>query len=272
MKHGSEIAWTHIPGYKGETLNPTVGCSKVSEGCKHCYAEELHRTLLSGRFGYAVFKAWTKLNAKWNVKMLDHRVEQPMRWRKPRAIFVNSMSDLFHEKVTDAFIADFFDMTTYCPQHIFIILTKRPDRMCKLMTRLHPEPLPNVWLGTSVENDKWIKRVDYLRLTPAVVHFLSIEPLLGRITKLHLHGIEWVIAGGESGRHISIPHEQHRFLVDPQTKQPRPDRIDWIRDIRNLCSASGVPFFFKQWGGRTPKACGRELDGRTWDEFPNTNK
>jgi protein gp37 len=291
QKHGTSIEWTHGQGYKGETWNPATGCSKRSPGCAHCYAESL--TLRFAETWGAPKLPWTPANAAKNVILHPERLDQPLRWRKPRMVFVNSMSDLFHEQVPSTFIYDVFSVMRECPQHIFQILTKRPDRM---VAELRGLPLrefwPHVWLGTSIENRRFVDRADWLRLVDPAVRFISAEPLLGplveRIThgrhcgcsacarqdwsepqlapcgmhgpscppvysprrSLNLAGIDWLIVGGESGRHHRPVHEE------------------WVRDLQEAADRAGTPFFFKQWGGRTPKAGGRELDGRIWDEMP----
>ena len=165
-------------------------------------------------------------------------------------VFVNSMSDLFHELVPFEYVDRVWDVMARADQHIFQVLTKRPGRMAEYVAQRQPDPLPNVWLGTSIENDRWVGRADELRRAPAAVRFLSLEPLLGPLPSLDLTGIGWVIVGGESG------------------PEHRPIDAAWVRDLRDRARAAGVPFFFKQWGGRTPKAGGRDLEGRTWDELP----
>ena len=248
MSDKSAIEWTDA------TWNPVTGCSKVSPGCANCYAETL-----SLRFGHST-KPWTPANAAENVVLHPERLRLPLTWRSPRMVFVNSMSDLFHDLVPGDYIDDVFAVMADAERHTFQVLTKRPERMAsyslgaliaeKLGRLPHDWPLPNVWLGTSIENDRWTVRANALRTTPAAVRFLSCEPLLGPLPSLDLTGIDWVIVGGESGH-------GHRPM-DP----------DWVRDIRDRCVAAGVAFFFKQWGGRTPKSGGRELDGRTWDQMP----
>jgi protein gp37 len=178
----------------------------------------------------------------------------PLRWRSPRLVFVNSMSDLFHPRVPRDFISRVFGVMANAEHHTFQILTKRPERMAAILQEVQPSPLPNVWLGTSIETDRFAKRADSVRETPAAVHFLSLEPLLGPLPSLDLSGIQWVIVGGESGRHH------------------RPLEMKWVRDLRDRCLEMQVPFFFKQVGGRTPRAGGRDLDGRTWDEMPPASK
>jgi len=236
----SDIEWTDA------TWNPVTGCSKVSPGCAHCYAETL-----SLRFGWSRLP-WTPDNAVENVVLHPERLDQPLRWPRPRMIFVNSMSDLFHELVPFEFVDRIWDVMADAPRHIFQVLTKRPERMAAYLadTGRGGDPLPNVWLGTSIENARWVGRADALRQAGAAVRFISAEPLLGPLDGLDFSGIHWVIAGGESG----IGH--------------RPMRLEWLRQLRDLSADAGVAFFFKQWGGRTPKAGGRELDGRTWDEYP----
>jgi protein gp37 len=233
------IEWTD------ETWNPVTGCSKVSPGCANCYAETLALTRLAGKAGYPGLP-WTPANAEQNVSLRPERLRKPLSWREPRMVFVNSMSDLFHELVPWDYIDRVFDVMEEAERHTFQVLTKRPERM-KALAR----PVPsNVWLGTSIENDRWTVRADHLRETPECVRFLSCEPLLGPLPSLNLDGIQWVIVGGESG-------EGHR-----------PIRAEWVRDLRDRCTDAGVSFFFKQWGGIRPKSGGRTLDGRTWDEMP----
>ncbi|MDR3638206.1 MAG: phage Gp37/Gp68 family protein [Isosphaeraceae bacterium] len=248
MSNLSAIEWTD------STWNPVTGCSKVSPGCAHCYAETLALTRLAGRQGYPGLP-WTPANAAQNVILHPDRLLLPTRWHQPRRVFVNSMSDLFHELVPDPYVRQVFDVMAQCPQHQFQVLSKRPERMHalhRLWTELHGI-LPNVWLGTSIENDRWVGRADELRATPAAIRFISAEPLLGPLPSLDLAGIDWLIVGGESG----IGH--------------RAIEADWVRDLRDRAEDAGVAFFFKQWGGRRAKAGGRELDGRTWDEYPDSS-
>jgi len=226
------IEWTD------ETWNPTTGCTKVSPGCAHCYIERTPAFRIAGRrFVRGVIP----------VTLYEDRLEQPLRWRTPRRIFVNSMSDLFHVDIPDAFIARVFDTMQRAHWHQFQILTKRSGRLRELAVRLTWSP--NVWQGVSVENAAHVSRIADLQKVPAAVRFLSIEPLLGPIPKLPLRGIDWVIVGGESG-----PHR-------------RPINAEWVHDIHAQCTAAGVSFFFKQWGGRTSKSGGRELVGRQRDEM-----
>jgi protein gp37 len=230
----SAIEWTEA------TWNPVTGCDQVSPGCAHCYAKtfaERWRGIPGHHYeqGFAL-RRWPE------------RLEQPLRWRRPRLVFVNSMSDLFHEQIPDEYIAEVFDVMSRAHWHTFQILTKRHDRLAELAPSLEwPE---NVWMGVSIENHRFVHRADRLREVGAAISFISAEPLLGPLEGLELDGIDWLIAGGESGpRH-------------------RPVRIEWLRELRDACIEQGVPFFFKQWGGRTPKAGGRELDGRAWNDVP----
>jgi protein gp37 len=239
----SRIEWTDA------TWNPVTGCSKVSPGCAHCYAETL-----SLRFGWSE-RPWLPVYAPENVVLHPERLDQPLRWRQPRRVFVNSMSDLFHELVPDTFVDAVFERMARADWHTYQILTKRPERMAAVVGAYYArhataKPLPHVWLGTSIENDRWTGRADALRATPAAVRFISAEPLLGPLPSLDLRGIDWLIVGGESGAGAR--------QMDPV----------WARQLRDHALATGTAFFFKQWGGRTPKAGGRELDGRTWDRYP----
>lgn len=230
------IEWTEA------TWNPVTGCSKVSPGCAHCYAESI-----SLRFGWSR-RPWTPANAEANVVLHPERLNQPRRWRRPRTIFVNSMSDLFHENVPFGFIEEVFSVMAECERHVFQVLTKRAERLAELAPDL--DWPANVWIGTSIENNRWVGRADQLRGVLAAVRFVSAEPLLGPLDRLDLGRIDWLIVGGESG---------HRH---------RPIREEWVRDLRDRCLEAGVAFFLKQWGGRTPKAGGRLLDGREWSQMP----
>jgi protein gp37 len=230
----SAIEWTEA------TWNPVTGCSKVSPGCAHCYAETFAERWRGVR-GHPYEQGF-------DLRFWPERLGQPLRWRRPRMIFVNSMSDLFHEDIPLRFIECVFAVMGEAHWHTFQVLTKRHERLAELAPELDWHP--NVWMGVSVENRRFVHRADYLRTVPAAVRFISAEPLLGPLERLDLDGIHWLIAGGESGpRH-------------------RPMRAEWVRELRDRCSVAGVAFFFKQWGGRTPKAGGRLLDGRTWDELP----
>lgn len=236
MADRSGIEWTEA------TWNPVTGCSKVSPGCAHCYAETL-----SLRFRWST-KPWLPAHESENVILHPERLEQPLRWRRPRVVFVNSMSDLFHEHVPLEFVRSVFDVMAEADRHTFQILTKRSRRLAQFAPELDwPR---NVWMGVSIENRRWAARADVLREVPAAVRFISAEPLLGPLEGLDLTGIDWLIAGGESG---------HRY---------RPVELDWIRELRDQCRDARVAFFLKQIGGRTPKAGGRTLDGREWSEMP----
>lgn len=242
------IEWTDA------TWNPTTGCERVSPGCDNCYALTLAKRLKAmGNPRYQVDGPPRTSGPGFGLTLHWDVVDQPRRWRRPRRVFVNSMSDLFHNDVPDDFVRRVFETMEATPHHTFQILTKRPRRMASLVTEIQPEPLPNVWLGTSVEDQKRADlRVPLLIETPAVVRFLSCEPLLGPVSIADwVHDLHWVITGGESG---------HGF---------RPVEAEWVRTIRDQCSVASVAFFHKQWGGRTPKARGRMLDGRTYDEMPN---
>lgn len=234
MGDRSAIEWTDA------TWNPVTGCTAISAGCDHCYAELLSHRLK--KMGVEKYKNGFEVTLHADV------LTQPLRWKSPRRVFVNSMSDLFHARVPYSYVVSVWDVMRASTQHTFQILTKRPERMARF-TADHPAP-SNVWLGTSVEDVRVLSRVDRLRECHAGTRFLSCEPLIGPLTGLELGGIHWVIVGGESG-------PQHRPM-DP----------GWVQDIRTKCGQANVPFFFKQWGGPTPKAGGRELDGRNWNELP----
>jgi protein gp37 len=240
----SAIEWTDA------TWNPVTGCSKVSPGCAHCYAERL-----SLRFGRSL-KPWTPANAEENVVLHPERLGVPMSWRQPLMVFVNSMSDMWHPLVPAEYIDQVFEVMQRADRHTYQILTKRPELMRAWFegpgARWAESPLPNVWLGTSIENDRWVGRAEHLRKTPAGVRFISAEPLLGPLPSLNLVGIDWLIVGGESG-------SSHRPMEEA-----------WVRGLKRKADEAGTAFFFKQWGGLTPKSGGRQLDGRTWDAFPQT--
>ena len=251
----TQIEWTDA------TWNPVAGCSIVTEGCTHCYAMEMAKRLEAmGVEKYAGLTRKTGKRTVWNGVVREDReaLSIPYRWRKPRKIFVNSMSDLFHERVSDEFILDIWRVMSDTPHHNYQILTKRPERMVELVSTRIDGVLPNVWLGTSVENSDVAYRVGHLRKAPAAIQFISFEPLIGSIGSFDLAGIHWAIVGGESG------------------KSARPIREEWIDEIHEQCLAAGTAFFFKQWGTwgkdnqrRSKKANGREYRGRTWDEMPN---
>jgi protein gp37 len=230
----SSIEWTEA------TWNPLTGCTKVSPGCKNCYAERMALRL----------QRMEQPNYANGFALTLHRgsLDLPLRWRRPMTVFVNSMSDLFHDDVPDEFIADVFDVMRRASHHRFQVLTKRSARLAEISPRLVWPP--NVWMGVSVENSDYLFRVDDLRRIGARVKFLSCEPLLGPLTDLDLGGIDWVIAGGESGPHA------------------RPMHPDWARGVRDVCLRDGVPFYFKQWGGTNKKKAGRTLDGVIWSDMP----
>ena len=234
MSSASQIEWTET------TWNPVTGCSKISPGCKHCYAERMAKRLRA--MGAA------KYRNGFEVAIHPATLDEPLRWSKPRLVFVNSMSDLFHDAVPTDFIQSVFAVMNRASRHTFQVLTKRPQRAVAMSGSL--DWSPNIWLGVSVESAAWLERIDRLRATGAATKFLSLEPLLGPLSSLDLADIHWVIAGGESG------------------PGARPMEADWVREIRDRCLCQRVPFFFKQWGGVFKKRTGRVLDGRTWDEMP----
>ena len=234
MATRSNIEWTEM------TWNPVTGCTKVSPGCLHCYAERMAKRLQAmGAKRYA---------DGFTLRTHDDALEAPLRWKAPRKVFVNSMSDLFHKDVPEVFIERVFDIMRHCPQHQFQLLTKRAVRLRALADRL--KWAPNIWMGVSVEDQRRAHRSSELAAVPAHVRFLSVEPLLGPIDDLPLDGIHWVIVGGESG------------------PGARPMRSEWVANILEQCEARGVAFFFKQWGGVQKHRTGRELNGRTYDEMP----
>ena len=230
----STIEWTNA------TWNPVTGCTKVSSGCKHCYAERMaHRLKAMGQPNYT---------NGFNLTIHQHMLERPLSWKKPSLIFVNSMSDLFHKDVPLDFIQQVFDVMRQASWHRFQILTKRSARLLEL--EVHLDWSSNVWMGVSVENENNQYRIDHLRQTGAQIKFLSLEPLLGPLPNLNLAGIDWVIVGGESG---------------PGARALAPE---WVINIRQQCLHDEVPFFFKQWGGIRKKKNGRLLEGRTWEQMP----
>ncbi|MER6825455.1 phage Gp37/Gp68 family protein [Streptosporangium sp. NPDC000563] len=243
MADRSRIEWTEV------TWNPTTGCDRVSAGCDNCYALTLAKRLKAmGAAKYQRDGDPRTSGPGFGVTLHEDTLAAPLRWREPRIVFVNSMSDLFHARVPVGFVRQVFDVMAATPQHTYQVLTKRATRLARIADQL---PWPdNVWMGVSVENREVAARVDALRQVPAAVRFISAEPLLGSLSGIDLAGIHWLIAGGESGAGARP--------IDPR----------WVRELRDQCLRDGVDFFFKQWGGRTPKAGGRLLDERTWDEMP----
>jgi protein gp37 len=243
MRRRTGIEWTEV------TWNPTTGCDRVSEGCDNCYALIMAKRLKAmGSARYQLDGDPRTSGPGFALTLHTDALTQPYRWSGSRMVFVNSMSDLFHARVPLEFVRDVFAVIADTPQHTYQLLTKRSSRLPRIADRL--EWPDNLWLGVSVENAEHLYRVDHLRSVPAAVRFLSCEPLLGPLAPLDLDGIQWVITGGESG------------------PRARPIAIEWVREIRDACSERGIPFFHKQWGGRTPKAGGRQLDGLVWDEMP----
>lgn len=243
MGDHSAIEWTEA------TWNPVTGCDKISIGCDNCYALTLAvRLKAMGAAKYQNDGNPATSGPGFDVTVHPAALAVPHRWRRPRVVFVNSMSDLFHARVPRPFIRQVFEVMEATPRHTYQVLTKRPERAAKMAATL-PWPV-NVWLGTTVETHEYTRRIDALRQVPAAVRFISAEPLLGPLSDIDLDGIDWLIAGGESGTGHRPVHE------------------DWITDLRDQCQRAGTAFFFKQWGGARPKSNGRELDGRTWSEMP----
>jgi len=246
MADRSGIEWTEA------TWNPTTGCDRTSPGCDHCYALTLAKRLKAmGMPKYQSDGDPRTSGPGFRLSIHPDALDLPKRWAAPRTVFVNSMSDLFHDDVPVKFIARVFDVMTSTPQHTYQVLTKRTKRLARVAPAL--DWPSNLWMGVSIESDRYVFRTDHLREVPAAVRFLSIEPMLGPVPKLDLADIHWVIAGGESG------------------PGARPIQHEWVAELRDRCRIENVAFFFKQWGGRTPKAGGRELDGRTWDELPRAS-
>ena len=239
----SSIEWTDM------TWNPTTGCDRTSPGCDNCYAATLAKRLKAmGHRKYQHDGKPATSGLGFGLTLHPDTIDIPRSWRSPRMVFVNSMSDLFHPDISLGFIRDVFDVMVETPRHTYQILTKRSKRLRELAEYL---PWPNnVWMGVSIESQRYVFRANHLRDVPAAIRFLSVEPMLGPVSP-NLEGIDWVIAGGESGPGCRV--------MDPT----------WPRALRDLCVLSGVPFFFKQWGGRTPRAGGRDLDERTWDQYPD---
>jgi len=234
MAQLSSIEWTDA------TWNPVTGCTKISPGCAHCYAERIALRLQA--------MEQPRYRNGFELTLQPDLLEQPLRWKRPRFVFVNSMSDLFHHGVPADYIRRTFEVMGKAHWHVFQVLTKRADRLAELAPELPWSA--NLWMGVSVENARFTYRIDHLRGTDARVKFLSLEPLLGPLPRLDLRGVHWVIVGGESG------------------PGARPIEESWVLDIRDQCLAAGIPFFFKQWGGMFKNRTGRQLEGRTWDDMP----
>ena len=244
MATTSNIEWTE------STWNPVRGCSRVSEGCRYCYAERIATRFSGKNMAYEGLAKMTSSGPRWanQIRVVPELIDTPLHWRKPRFIFVNSMSDLFHQDVPEPFIWKIFDVMREAYWHKFQILTKRSQRLFELTPKI--DWPPNVWMGVSVENEDNTFRLAHLKQTGAHVKFLSLEPLLGPLPSLDLDQIDWVIVGGKSG------------------PGARPMAENWVIDIRNQCMDAGIPFFFKQWGGPNKKQTGRMLEGKTWDALP----
>lgn len=234
MSTNSKIEWTDA------TWNPVRGCTKISPGCKHCYAERFAERF-RGVKGHPFEQGF-------DLRLIPAKVAEPLSWRKPQRIFVNSMSDLFHDNVPTEYIQSVFDVMNQADWHQYQVLTKRAERLEELSDKL--PWAPHIWMGVSVENKDYLWRIDHLRRTKAHIKFLSIEPLLGPLGKINLRGVDWVIVGGESG------------------PGARSMNAEWVTEIKDQCVRAGGAFFFKQWGGVQKKRHGRELEGRTWDEMP----
>lgn len=243
----TSIEWTDA------TWNPVAGCTILTAGCTNCYAMRMAARL--DAMGVAKYKGLTRRSggrSVWTGKVrIDPKsLEIPMKWSKPRKVFVNSMSDLFHDDVPVDFIEQVWRVMKSTPRHTYQILTKRPDRMARLLAQRPFEVLPNVWLGTSVEDDRVLHRLDDLRRVPAAIRFVSLEPLIGSVAGGNLSGIHWAIVGGESG---------------PRAREVKPE---WVEEIQDMCTTSKTAFFFKQWGGVRPKSGGRMLNGSEWNQYP----
>lgn len=243
----SEIEWTDV------TWNPVAGCTVASEGCSNCYAMRMAARLQA--MGHEKYRDTTRKSGEryvWTgrVNIDEASLSAPLEWRRPKRIFVNSMSDLFHPTVPDAFIQRVWEVMAQCPQHHFQILTKRPERMAALFAEQTISVLSNAWVGTSVENQAVVERVRHLTAIRGATLFVSFEPLIGPISEIDLRGVHWAIVGGESG------------------PRARPMDEEWVEKLYQICRRDDVAFFFKQWGGRNKKAAGRELHGRTYDEYP----
>lgn len=239
MADNSPIEWTDA------TWNPVTGCTKITAGCDNCYAARFAERF-RGVSGHPFENGF-------DLTLRPERIHQPLKWRRPRMIFVNSMSDLFHKGVSDTFVDQVFETMESADWHVFQVLTKRSSRMQRYLNHRYEATCPpvNVWCGVSVEDARGAARIEHLRNTHCAVRFLSVEPLIGSVGQVDLSGIHWVIAGGESGPSARVMH------------------IDWAREIRDECRRQDVPFFFKQWGGIRPKSGGRALDGKEWSQFPD---
>jgi protein gp37 len=241
------IEWTDA------TWNPIAGCSVLTAGCTNCYAMRMAARLEAmGNDKYADLTRKSGGKAVWTgkIRVDESSLTLPATWSKPRKVFVNSMSDLFHDKVPHEFILRVWHVMEDTPRHTYQILTKRPERMAEILTGREFRVLPNVWLGTSVEDERVLDRLDALRVVPAAIRFVSFEPLIGSVKNADLRRIHWAIVGGESG---------------PRSREMKPE---WVHEVKRSCQLSGTAFFFKQWGGKNKKAAGRQLSGRTFDEFP----
>jgi protein gp37 len=242
----TKIEWVQNPdGTRGRTWNPSTGCSKISSGCKHCYAERMAYRL-AGRYGYPA-------DEPFKVTLHPERLKQPHSWKKSLMIFVCSMSDLFHEDIPDDFIFRVVETMENCPHHTFQLLTKRSRRLFEVSDKITAWP-NNIWVGVTVEAKEYKYRMDDLRKVNALVRFVSCEPLLEDLGKLNLDGIDWVIVGGESG------------------PRARPIRLEWVAKIRDQCLDKQVAYFFKQWGGVNKSAAGRKLEGREWNQMPRSSQ
>ena len=247
MSGPSEIEWTDV------TWNPVAGCTLESAGCTNCYAMRMAARLQA--MGHAKYRGTTRKSGGryvWTgrVNIDPYSLSAPLEWRKSKRIFVNSMSDLFHKDIPSHFIKQVWDVMAQCPQHHFQVLTKRPDRMADLFRNGVITTLNNVWIGTSVESAELVGRISELLAIPSMTRFISFEPLIGSVGNIDLSGIHWAIVGGESG------------------PRSRPMKYEWVEEIRLLCERDDVAFFFKQWGGKNKKLSGRELHGRTYDDYP----
>jgi protein gp37 len=241
------IEWTDA------TWNPIAGCSVLTAGCTNCYAMRMAARLEAmGNDKYADLTRKSGGRAVWTgkIRVDESSLTLPATWSKPRKVFVNSMSDLFHDKVPHEFILRVWHVMEDTPRHTYQILTKRPERMAEILTGREFRVLPNVWLGTSVEDERVLDRLDALRVVPAAIRFVSFEPLIGSVKNADLRRIHWAIVGGESG---------------PRSREMKPE---WVHEVKRSCQLSGTAFFFKQWGGKNKKVAGRQLSGRTFDEFP----